>query len=195
MAAISPACLAQVERSGGGGGNAQLMAQLQQLAAERARLQADAAVMKGELEKARKERDSLKAAQEGAISRSRGAQADLGRALADKARLEGELAQERSRLQELVTRYREVTNSLREAETGGAQSRERVAMLERDQKACVERNARLYELNGEILTRLDGEGFWSGLARNEPFTQLKRVQLENLAEDYRARAADNALAP
>jgi hypothetical protein len=35
---------------------------------------------------------------------------------------------------------------------------------------------------------MENRGFWSSLTEREPFTQLKRVELENLVEDYKYRA-------
>jgi len=50
---------------------------------------------------------------------------------------------------------------------------------------CATRNARLYEIGGEILERYENKGVFSSLLAAEPFTGLKRVELENLVEDYR----------
>jgi len=52
----------------------------------------------------------------------------------------------------------------------------------------------LYKLNTEVLDRLEHQGLWSHLARSEPFTQLKRTQLENLVDDYKQRATDQLVA-
>jgi chromosome segregation ATPase len=175
--------------------NAQAMQQLQQLASERTQLQAENSKLKAELEAARKERDSLKVAQEGVAKRSRGAEAELARTQADKARVDGDLAREKQRLEELVARFRETASSMREVETDRAAKTQQLAERERDLQSCVDRNVKLVALNEEVLSKLEDQGFWSSLARREPFTQLKRVQLQNLADGYRGTAQDNAITP
>ncbi len=193
LLAVGAPVLAQTTRSASP--NAQAMQQLQQLASERTQLQAENSRLKAELEAARKERDSLKTAQEGVARRSRGAEAELARTQADKARLDGDLAREKQRLEELVARFRETVASTREVESDRAVKTQQLAERERELQTCVDRNIKLVALNEEVLTKLEDQGFWSSLARREPFTQLKRVQLQNLADGYRGTAQDNAISP
>jgi chromosome segregation ATPase len=193
IAAGSGSAFAQTARSGGASANAQAVAQLQQLAAERTRLQAEMARMKGDLEQARKERDSLKAAQDTIARRSRGAEAELATALGDKARLEGDLAREKQRVEELVQRFRETATTLRDVETARAAGQQQLAQREQELKVCVDHNRNLYALGAELIGKLEDQGFWTALARREPFLQLKRVELQNLADAYRGTAEDNRL--
>ena len=187
---------AQTARSGGSSTpSAQAMQQLQQLASERTALQAENARIKADLEAARKERDSLKAAQEGNARRSRGAEAELARVQADNARLEGEVARQRSREQEFVTRFREAANTLREVETDRTAKTQQLAQREQELGVCVDRNKKLLALNGEVIDKFEDQGFWSSLAQREPFTRLKRNQLENLADGYRDAAVDQRVPP
>lgn len=188
-AALPMAASAQTARSGGGANPQQLM-QLQQLANEKTTLQAENAKLKGELEKASKERDSLKATQDAAAHRSRGAEAELAKTAADKARLEGELAQERSRVQELVNRLRDTATTLKDVEVRAATSSQALVVRDQELKTCVDRNQKLFALNDEVLKRFEDQGFWSAIAKREPFTRLKRTQLENLADGYRDSAKD-----
>jgi chromosome segregation ATPase len=182
--------LAQTARQGGSA-NPQALMQLQQLANERTALQAENSKLKGEVEKASKERDSLREAQESIARRSRGVEAELAKAVSDRARLEGDLAQERSRVQEVVTRLRETALTLKDIETQGELARRSLATREQELKVCVDRNQKLIALNTEVLNRFEDLGFWSAVAKREPFTRLKRVELENLADGYRDTARDN----
>jgi chromosome segregation ATPase len=172
------------------GNNAQLMQQMQQLAAERTQLQVENARMKRELDETRKERDSLKGEREANDKRLRNSEALAMRAGGDRKQIEEDLAQARERMNELVGKFRETATALRDAETAGAATQQQLQSRTQDLSACVDRNAQLYTMNGEILDRLEGQGFWSSVARAEPFTRIKRTQLENLADDYRARAAE-----
>jgi hypothetical protein len=96
-------------------------------------------------------------------------------------------------MQELVGRLREAAASLRDVETDRAAARQTLVERERDLKLCTQHNATLFQLNEEVLARFDDQGFWGNLARNEPFTRLKRTQLENLADTYRDRATAEKL--
>ena len=184
---------AQTARPASASANAQAMQQLQQLASERTALQAENARLKAELEGARKERDSLKSAQEASARRSRGTEADLAAAQGDKARLEGELAEQKQRLQELVQRYRETAETMKQVETDRAAKTQQLSQREQELKTCVDDNHKLYTLGTEVIDKLEHQGFWSAVAQREPFTQLKRTQLENLADGYRGTAQDNLL--
>jgi chromosome segregation ATPase len=186
---------AQSARPGGAAPSAQAMQQLQQLASERTALQAENARIKADLEAARKERDSLRAAQESLAKRSRGAEAELAGALGDKARVEGELAREKQRLEELVQRFRETAASMQEVETDRAARTQQLAVREQELGVCIDRNKKLLVINGEVVDKLEDQGFWSSFASREPFTRVKRNQLENLADGYRGAAEDQQVPP
>ena len=191
LASINVVAVAQVQRSGSDAGAARVLQQLQQVTADR-----DKALAEGE--KLKKENDDLKvqlktAAAERDALRKRSAAA----AAADSAQKEAEstAAQEklRGQLQEVVGRYRDIAQNLKDVETDRAAKTQLVARQEQELQTCVDHNARLYTLNGEVLNRLEGQGLWTTVGRNEPFTRLKRTQLENLADQYRDRARDDLL--
>jgi hypothetical protein len=194
---VQPAA-AQTARSGGGGGaqNAQLMQQLQQLASERTAMQAEQARMKKELEDLRKERDSLKAGQAAATQRVRAeSEAVVTRTARERESAEKELVQVKQRTQELVEKFREMAQTLREVETDRATAKQAVTQNLQELNACVANNKALYALNDEVLTRFDQQGFWSRASEAEPFTRLKRVQLDNLIDGYKTRADDQRYVP
>jgi chromosome segregation ATPase len=197
LAACSTTVDAQTARSGGAsGGNAQLTQQLQQLASERTAMQAEHARMKKEIEELRQERDALKAAQKASGQRARvESEAAFARSARERDAAEAELARVEERTQELIEKFRETAQTLREVETDRATVKQAIAQQSRELEACVSTNMQLYTLNDEVLTRLGQQGFWSRAAQAEPFTKLKRVELENLIDEYRARADDQKLTP
>jgi predicted RNase H-like nuclease (RuvC/YqgF family) len=197
MACVAaPMTQAQTARSGGTTANAQQLQQLQQLASERTALQAENAKLKGEIEKLRKDQDAAKQAQTAVEQRGRASSAAaLTRSNSENERLQAELAREKERMQELVARFRETATTLREVETGRATATRTLAQRDQELAQCVDRNTALYKLNKEVLDRFESQGFWSGVGRKEPFTQIKRVQLENLIDGYRSDAQDHVLAP
>ena len=180
---------AQAARTGGG--NQQLVQQLQQLASERTTLQTENARLKKELAEMTKERDTLKTTGRAAQDqRARASEAALARSAQEKANTESELERQKERMQELVARFRETAQTLRDVEIERTNFKQSLTTRESEITACVKKNDALYELNKEVLARLEGTGPFSRLASAEPFTKLKRTQLENLVDDYRYRAED-----
>ena len=189
---LSMAAISQTERASSSG-NTQLMRQMQQLATERTQLQADNARLKQELDTARKERDALKGTSTAAEKRLRALEAGAARAGGERDASAQELAQLRARMEELVNKFRETATALRDVETQRATAVQSLNVRDNELSRCGDRNQKLYDLNDEILTYFGNRGFWSGLASAEPFTQLKRTQLENLIGEYRGKAEDQAL--
>jgi DNA repair exonuclease SbcCD ATPase subunit len=177
---------AQTQRQGSA--DARVMQQMQQMTAERAQLQAENAKLKEDLEQARKDL-SKATADKGALEhkvRAGAANANRDEVAAQQA--QAELERVRTQMQELVTKFRETAQNLREVEGGRATAQSQLKTQERELKTCIDRNAGLYNLNAEVLDRMSSRGFWSAVGEREPFTKVKRVQLENLIEDYKYRA-------
>lgn len=182
--------LAQTQRSGGGNANAQLMQQLQQLGSERTALQAENARMKKELAEITKERDALKSGKTALEQRARASEASIARSAQDKESAESENTKLKERMQELVARFRETATTLRDVETERSAFKQSLATRDAELNQCIDRNVALYQLNGEVLTRLEKRGTFS-----DPFTKIKRVQLENLIDDYKYRAEEQKTNP
>lgn len=180
--------VAQAARSSSG--NAQAMQQLQQLAAERTKLLADNARLQSELDAMRKERDALKKKQEASERNLKGNDVAVARATVRSDALSQDLEREKARLVELVTKFKELAGQLREVE--GERSSFKTSLEQRDVelRQCVDRNLALYTLNGEILTRLENPRGLTASSPLEPFTRLKRVELENLIDGYQTRAEE-----
>lgn len=185
---------AQSQRSGGAG-NAQVMQQLQQLAGERTALQAENARLKRELDQTKKERDELKGGKESDDKRAKNSEIALARASREREQSTVETDQLKGKMQELVAKFRETIQELRTVESDRTQVKQQLETRDTELKSCVDNNVSLYKLNDEILTRFEKQGFWTGVAKAEPFTKLKRTQLENLAEGYRDRAEDAKAQP
>jgi chromosome segregation ATPase len=183
---------AQTARTGGTA-NAQLLQQLQQLASERTTLQAENARMKKELEDIRKDRDALKKAQQVVGTRVKEDSAALARATSEKNASQEELQRYKEKMEELIAKFRETAQELRQVEIEGNTAKQTLATRDRDLKVCLEHNQALYKLDDEVLNRLEHQSVWSRVATVEPFTRIKRVQLENLVDDYKARADDQRL--
>jgi chromosome segregation ATPase len=187
---------AQEARSGGGA-SAQLVQQLQQLGSERTELQAQNTKLQKDLEDMRKERDGLKAAQQGLERRMQASEAAVHQAqtsVSDQRETnDKEIAKWKNELEQVVQKFRETTQTLQEVETDRNDLKQQLAVNERKVNACIDNNLALYKINVELLDHLDHQSLWSSMARAEPFTQIKRTQLDNLVVEYQQRAAAQRL--
>lgn len=177
---------AQTERSGNA--DARVAQQLQQLSAERAALQAENAKLKQELEQAHKDLQLASAGRAALESRAKSLEATANRGELSSKQAEEQLQRSRAQLEELIAKFRETAQALRDVESDRAALRSQLQLREREYGVCVDRNAGLYNLNTDLLDRMENRGFWSSLAESEPFTRIKRVQLENLIDGYKYRA-------
>jgi chromosome segregation ATPase len=187
-AGTAPTAIAQTTRSGGQ--NAQLAAQMQQLMSERASLQAENARLKQELDETKKRAESGGSAEAALKQRAAAAEANASRLASSNAATTESLARTRTQMDELVAKFRETAVTLKQVETERNELRTARDASDRALTTCRDHNAGLLNLNEEVLVRLENTGFWSKLAADEPFTRLKRTQLENLAGDYRVRAQE-----
>jgi chromosome segregation ATPase len=179
----------------GGEPSAAAMQQLQELASERTALQADNARMKQQLADVTKERDALKKGQQTLEQHSREAAAALVQSAGQRTATEQQLEQTKAKMQELVAKFRDTVQTLRQIEMEGSAAKRDLATRDQQLKVCVEHNVALYQISGEVLTHLEHDSVWAHIERAEPFTRIKRVQLENLVDDYKARADDARVKP
>jgi len=93
-------------------------------------------------------------------------------------------------MDELVAKFRETLATLKEVESDRANKSNQLATRNRELNSCVEKNLALYKISLEVLAHLEHQGFWSSVARAEPFTRLKRTEIENLVDEYKDRAKD-----
>ena len=180
---------AQTQRSGGGEAQ-KFMQQYQQLAGEKTALQSQLEQMKKDLDGAKaalaamkKERDALKA-------HSGGSSTALVQANSAKAVAEQALEQTKQRLTELVTRFRETAQNLKDVEADRSKARQELTATNAAFDQCAEHNLQLYEISTEVLTRYEHVGFFTKAGAAEPFTGLTRTRIENLVDEYRARATE-----
>jgi chromosome segregation ATPase len=184
---LEPAA-AQVERSGGGGANAALLQQYQQAVAERSQLQADNAKLKKSADDLKKQLDSANKLLAALKAGSTHGQAALTAALHENETAAKNQQDLKNKLQELVGNYRQTITTMRGVEAERTQLQQQVAQDKTTFDHCATANYELFKINGEILDRYEHQGAFSYMARAEPFTRLKRTQIQNLVDEYKERA-------
>lgn len=60
-----------------------------------------------------------------------------------------------------------------------------LSKLNKDLSAGEAKNLQLYKYSIELMNRYQNKGVWTSVAQMEPFTGLKRVEIENLLDEYR----------
>jgi chromosome segregation ATPase len=183
-----PSAHAQTQRSGSE--TQKFMQQYQQLAAEKAALQAQQTQTKKELDAAQAELAAVKKERDALKSRAGGSTAQFAQLAAGKEAAEKSLEQLKQRTTELVARFREMAVNFKEVEADRA-------TLQNDLKdrsvafdKCAEDNLGLFEVNREILDRYEHVGVFTKIGTADPFTKIARSRIDNLVDEYRARALE-----
>jgi chromosome segregation ATPase len=186
---------AQVQRSGGGGETQKIMQQYQQVAAEKTALQGQVAQLKKDLEAANSQIAAVKKERDVAKAHTGIPPAALAQATSAREAAEHNLELSKQRMTELVTRFRDTATNLKDVEADRSKLRKDLAYRNTAYDQCAADNMKLYDLNGEILNRLEHVGLFTKASATEPFTKITRTRLDNLAVEYRERAQAMKLKP
>lgn len=101
------------------------------------------------------------------------------------ATLERDAAALRERLAEAEKQAAGLDAAKKSAEAENSRLRSQLARLEKDADASEAKNVQLYKYSLELLELYRHKGGFTSLAQAEPFTGLKRVEIDNLIEEYR----------
>ncbi len=136
---------------------------LRQMSQERDVMQAENAKLKGELE---------------ALSRKLGSQ---------KKNSETALAKSHEGNAVLSENLLKTSNNLRQTEAEKTQLQ--VIVVDQAQliESCEVKNVNLLQINRELLVDYEKKGFMDAMLQREPLTQLKRVKIENIVQEYEDR--------
>jgi hypothetical protein len=162
-------------------------AQLRAAEDDRARLQASEAALKEELAKVK------------ADAARRAAPRVGGRELEE---LRAKTAETAQRLAEQAEGNRKLTDALAQCQAGNQDATRGKADAEGELRGVRERlaaaeatNARMYAVGKDVFDWLSRLGFGTALRAREPFLGLKRVELENAAQDYEDKLYEQRLHP
>lgn len=173
------------------------MAQMkQQMEAEKAELQAgfdkEKAGLLGKVEQSEKAAGALKGSLGAAKRRNADLTAELEKLRKEKSELEALKLRTEATLTETRTTLESTRKTLAEAQrdlkSNEAQRKDLSRSLtQRDQwiAVCSEKNTRLHEFGLQLVRIYDKPSTYEAVMRTEPFFQIKRVELENILQDYR----------
>ena len=141
-------------------------------------------------------RAQLGAARQGAPKGGDRKRAELDRLLAAQVEEKAEQAAENARLSQSLAQCQ---GSTKDAAEAAGKERDRLAAenqrLGERVKALEARNAGMYQVGKDILDWLSRVGVGGAIAAREPFLGLKRVELENIAQDYQDKLLEQKVKP
>ena len=172
---------------------AQLQAQLDQ------ELQAKAA-MEADLSKAQAENVAIKSKLSAANVKIDGLEVSLkemtGERLAFEAKLmktQVELQSTKTALNDLEVKYQGTVYDLKVNEQQRANLTATSIQKTKLIDACVAKNNKLYDYGLELVKLYENPTDYKKVVLTEPFSQLKRVQLENILQDYNDKIDEQSL--
>ena len=114
--------------------------------------------------------------------------ADLAALKAKKSSTDGALVKSKESLREIQENLDRTVAEKKMAEEEAAERGRRI-------EQCSVKNAKLHELNSELLQRYANKGVVDAMVRREPFTGIKKVQLENLIQDLQDKIDAQRVSP
>jgi len=163
---------------------------LRQLAQEKAALDTELAKLRAENAKLRKDAGANEARLADTEAGLESATRETAGVRASLARTEQRLARTDAKLRDVVARYKAQALKLRDTEAERGELQSRLEATAHELEDAERKNLALYKLNRQILAEFDRVGPWEGLLRKEPFTGLKRVEIENLTQEYEHKLQD-----
>jgi chromosome segregation ATPase len=174
--------------------------QLQQVQGQVATLEQEKAALGKERDQARKESKVVQ-------GRLRKAERNLAEEKTRGEQLAKELEGSKQDLAATRTRLGDTEGKLADTAKALFQTQQTLARVEADKRAlegvkvrqekdiaaCEGKNLKLYQTGRELMTRFERKTCGEILAQQEPFTGLKRVEVENLLEEYRDKLDEQKL--
>ena len=99
--------------------------------------------------------------------------------------LETQMSELKARLAESEKRVAQSAESQQKSLAEISRLQTQLAKLNKDLAASEAKNLQLYKYSVELMDRYQNKGVWTSVAQMEPFTGLKRVEIENLLDEYR----------
>jgi predicted nucleic acid-binding Zn-ribbon protein len=112
--------------------------------------------------------------------------------------------QDKQQQDELSNKYQESEKKLKQMEEQYATSIKILQQTQRDKEqeakrldsevlACEKKNSQLYLISSDLMDKYKAKGVLQAMRQAEPFTQLEKVMMENLLQEYRDKADANSI--
>ena len=111
------------------------------------------------------------------------------------AEQDAEIEKFKAAIEKWQAAYQQATDLAGKKESERAKLAANVILLQRQVEDLQRKNASLFNVGNEILTRYEHFGLGDALNAKEPFVGITRVKLDNLVQDYRDKLADQKIRP
>jgi len=153
---------------------------------EKAQLAQEKVALDGQVKEATEKLDDARK-QAGAAARKASAlEKELGATKADKEALTTKLADAEQRLVKLTEQHRTAEAERKRLDALAALQKQSIA-------GCEAKNEKLHAQGVELLDRYQQKGCFDTVFQADPFTGLKRVEIENFVEDHREKLDEHKL--
>jgi chromosome segregation ATPase len=122
------------------------------------------------------------------------AESGLKSAQSELDTLKMRLAETEKKLADSVALQRATADKLAQSESVRKQTEQQLAGKREDLKLCQAHNGSLYTLGREMMQKYQDKSCQDALAQAEPFTGLKKIEVENLMETWRDQLDRDKLA-
>lgn len=164
--------------------------QMQQLDQARALAEQEKATALADKETLTREIEQLRA-DSAAAKREQAARTRLERGIravqAELDAIKTKLAETEKQLADSQAQQRTTAQTLAQIESAKKQSESQLTGTRQDLQICQNHNVKLYGLGREMMNKYRDKTCKDALAQAEPFTGLKKVEVENLLETWRDR--------
>lgn len=153
---------------------------------EKALLAQEKAALDGQIKEATEKLDEVRKQAGAATRKAAGLDKELATSQADKEALSTKLVDTEQRLARLTELQRITDAERKRLEALSAQ-------LQQSLTACETKNEKLHRQGVELLERYQQKGCFDAALQADPFTGLKRVEIENFVEDSRDKLDEQKL--
>lgn len=152
--------------------------QLTDIQQQKSALDQEKAALEATLKKTHDETESQKRSAASIAAKASRLEKDVETANLEKTELRTQLDEAAKRNEELSGQRKQLEHDLKNtAVTLGKQNEQR--------KLCEANNGELYRIGRELIDWYGSKGAVNAILEAEPFTRMKRVEMENLLENYR----------
>ena len=162
-----------------------LQMQMKQVQDEKAAVEQEKAALGKELETLKKKTGEIESSVVRA-NRSRAAAEKEAEALKQgKIELSEKITQLEKQFSESQLSLRDTRQSLQQETSQKQRLEQNLGTRDKELGVCETKNKKLYQYQVELLNRAQQRGSFDALLENEPIVQMKRIEIENLMEEYR----------
>jgi chromosome segregation ATPase len=159
--------------------------QLRSLEDQRAALQAKQAVAERDRDRLQKQSDAFKAQVKDAEQAYQQAVEEFNQRLAERD----------ESLEKWKSAYEEAATVARSKDAERAKFEGEATALKASNKSCEAKNVQLFKTSDEMLKQFKSMNLLDAIAAREPVFGIKRVELQNLLQDYRDKILDQKVKP